>query len=361
MRISLSKFHCDIVLTKPDLAHLSDFLIKNKGIYTGCLCISDDNVFSLYGLQLQNIVKDQGLSLHTILLPLGEQVKNLDSVTHCWKEMHHQAVDKKTLVIALGGGVVTDIAGFAASCYMRGLDLVNIPTTLLGMVDSSIGGKNGINFCHLKNLIGTIHHPKLILVAPHYLAQLPDREFRSGIAEIIKAGIIWDVELFEFLERFMGDLLKKDPEKLKSVIAKACKVKSEIIRIDEKEHQLRSILNYGHTIAHAIETMTQYSLFTHGEAISIGMSCVARIGKLLNYVDEEFVIRQDKLCCAAGLPVHLPKSIEVNELFTLITKDKKSAQGKINLIIPRKIGKADIINDIDQNVIYQALTQDCFL
>src|SRR5262249_34923226 len=155
-------------------------------------------------------------------------------------------------------------------------------------------------------------------------------ELRSGLAEIIKAAVIWDAELFEFLERFMPDILKKDQDKLKSIIAKACKVKSDVVRIDEKEHHLRSILNYGHTVAHSIESATDYALFTHGEAVSIGMSCIAQIGKALGYVDQDFVTRQDKLCLSAGLPIHLPKSIEIKELITIMTKDKKAVEGKIN-------------------------------
>jgi 3-dehydroquinate synthase len=355
MRISLPKFHCDIVLTKQDLTHLDDFLVKTKGSYTTCIIISDENIFSLYGKQIENILKLQGLTPHLIILPQGETTKNLDFVAKCWEKLNSYEADRKSLLIGLGGGVITDVAGFTASCYMRGIDLINIPTTLLAMVDASIGGKNGINFCQIKNLVGTLHHPKLVLIAPHYLADLPDREIRSGIAEIIKAGVIWDTELFEFLENFMGEILKKNPEKLKSIIAKACKVKSEIIRIDEKEHHLRSILNYGHTFAHALETATNYSLFTHGEAVSIGMSCVAQVAKKLGYVDDEFIIRQDKVCLSAGLPIHLPQSIAISEMIHLMRKDKKSFNGKINLIIPRKIGKVDMISDIDESIVSEAL------
>jgi 3-dehydroquinate synthase len=355
MRISLSKFQCDIILTKSDLSHLNDFMIKNKGNYSRCFCISDSNVFSLNGLQIHNLIKDNGLAFGSLVLPPGESEKNLASVKLCWEKMLQFGLDRKSLVIGLGGGVITDLAGFAASCYMRGIDLINIPTTLLGMVDAAIGGKNGINFSQTKNLIGAIHHPKLILIAPHYLKDLPERELCSGLAEIIKAGVIWDAELFEYLERFMPDILKKDQEKLKSIIAKACKVKSEIVRIDEKEHNLRSILNYGHTIGHAIEAATNYAQFTHGEAISIGMSCIAHIGKQLGYVDDDFIARQDRLCLSAGLPIRLPKGIAIDDLMAIMIKDKKTVGGKINLILPRKFGKVDKISDIDPMIIKSVL------
>ena len=355
MRISLPKFHCDIVLAKPDLSGLSDYLTKSKGNYTRCALISDTNVFPRFGQQVQSLIEGQGIPLHPILIEPGEIHKSLESAALCWQDMHKAGLDRNSLVVGLGGGVITDLAGFTASCYMRGIDVIHVPTTLLAMVDSSIGGKNGINLVQGKNLVGTLHHPRLVVIAPHFLADLPLRELSSGLAEIIKAGVIRDAELFEFLERYMGEILAKDPEKLKTIIAKACKIKTEIIRIDEKEQNLRSILNYGHTFGHAIETATDYALMTHGEAVAIGMSCAAKVSRLLNYVDDEFVKRQDALCRLAGLPIDLPKQISIDLLVELMRMDKKAVEGKIALIVPRSLGKVDKITDVDPALIKQAL------
>jgi 3-dehydroquinate synthase len=296
-----------------------------------------------------------GIPTYPILLPSGESAKSLEQVTYCWNLMYSHGLDRKSLILSLGGGTISDTAGFAASCYMRGLDLIHIPTTLLAMVDASIGGKTGINFGTGKNLIGTLHQPRLVLISPHFLASLPDREFRSGLAEVIKAGFIWDPDLVEFLERYMSHLLNRDAEKIKSIIAKACKIKAEVIRIDEKEKNLRSILNYGHTFAHAIEAATQYNRYTHGETVSIGMSCAARISREMGYVDADFVKRQTNLCQQAGLPVDLPSDLPIDALIELMSRDKKAVLGKINLILPRKIGKVDKINDIDPALIKRAL------
>jgi 3-dehydroquinate synthase len=355
MRISLTKFQCNIVLANPDLACLSEFLLKNKSLYTNCVVISDENVFHRFGNEIKPLIEGQGLSVHPIVLKPGEPSKTLDSVIRCWQEMQTQGSDRSSLVIGFGGGMVTDVAGFASACYMRGVDTVYIPTTLLGMVDAAIGGKSGVNLCKIKNLVGTLKHPRLVVVAPHYLKTLPPRELSSGLAEIIKAGMIWDGELFEFLEKHMEDILAKNPEKLKTIITKACKIKTDIVRADEKEHNVRAILNYGHTFAHAIEALTNYELYTHGEAVSIGMSCAAKVSRILGYVDDEFVKRQDNLCASAQLPVHLPPSICPDDMLRLMLHDKKTVKGKIKLIIPRRIGKVDQLHDVDPAVLCDAL------
>lgn len=355
MRISIPKFHCEIILTQQSLNGLIDYLSKSKGNYSACAIISHPQIFSLYGKSVEQILQKKGIPVSTLLIPSGESYKALDQVNYCWDEMFKAGLDRKSFVIGLGGGVITDLAGFTAACYMRGIDHFFIPTTLLGMVDASIGGKNGVNLPAGKNLIGTICHPRLVLIVPEFLASLPDRELRSGLAEVIKAGVIWDAELFEILEHQMPGILSKEYEKIKTIIARACKIKAEVIRIDEKEQNLRSILNYGHTFAHAIETATEYNKFTHGEAVSIGMHCAACVSRHLGYVDNEFLRRQDALCQAAGLPTAIPKDISLKTLIGLMQKDKKAISGKITLIVPRKIGKVDKISDIDPKVITEAL------
>ncbi len=357
MRISIPKFHCDIVFAQEHLNELTDFLTKNRGAYSSCALFSNNAIHSLYGKQIISLINAFNLPTHSFFLPEGESAKTLESLTHCWHEMHQKGLDRKSLVIGLGGGTVMDTAGFAAACYMRGIDHINIPTTLLAMVDASIGGKTGVNLSTGKNIIGAYRHPRLVIIAPHYLNSLPDRELRSGLAEMIKAGIIWDADLVEVLEKRIPRILAKDQEKIKTVVARACKIKVEVIRLDEKEKDLRSILNYGHTFAHAIETLTHYSTLTHGEAVSIGMHCAAHVSREFGFVDNEFIKRQGALCQLAGLPIDLPKSIDLKVLVEQMTKDKKNTNGKINLILPRKIGKVDKIFDVEMSLIHRALTR----
>ncbi len=357
MRISIPKFRCDIVLTDKDLSSLSEFFAKNREAYSSCAIVSNEDAYARYGQQILQIVQAQHFPIHPILLPRGENAKTLEAVSQCWNEMHGKGLDRKSIIIALGGGSITDAAGFAAACYMRGIDSINIPTTLLGMVDAAIGGKTGINIPSGKNLVGAFHHPRLILIAPHYLESLPEREFRSGLAEVIKAGIIWDADLVDFLEHFLPSVLAKDGEKIKTILARACKIKVEIIRMDEKEKSLRSILNYGHTFGHAIEALTHYTEYTHGEAVAIGMSCAAFTGLELGLTDSDFVRRQDALCQKAGLPTQLPKNIDLDALILQMLRDKKNIGGKIHLLVPRKIGKVDKICDVETTIIHRALSK----
>jgi 3-dehydroquinate synthase len=355
MRLSLSKFNCQIVFASPDLSALADFCGKSS--YTSCAFVADASLYPLLGEGVQAVLEAQGLPVYPILLPPGEAAKTLETADHSWKKMAACGLDRKSLVVTLGGGSISDIGGFVASCYMRGIDCIHIPTSLLAMVDASIGGKTGLNLPSGRTVVGTFHHPRLVLIVPAYLSHLPEREFSSGMAEVIKASVIADPELFDYLQRFMVELRAKDSEKLKNVIAKACKIKVEVIRADEKEKTgRRSHLNYGHTFGHAIEMATDYRRYTHGEAVAIGMSYAARISRLMGLVDDTFLQRQDQLCHLAGLPTQLDPEIASELLIELMLKDKKAIGGKLALVLPRQIGKVDLHLNIDTQLVKQVLT-----
>lgn len=351
--LSLPVQKCRILSTNLAMDDIAAFLNENS--YSSCLIVSDHAVFPLYGEALKSQLEKADLSYDTFLLQSGEQSKTLEQAALCWKQMHTKHLDRDTLVIGIGGGVVTDLAGFISSCYMRGLDTVHFPTTLLGMVDAAIGGKTGINLSSGKNIIGTFHHPKRVFIIPDCLNTLPTKELRSGLAEMIKYGVIDDAQLFAFLEKNLSKILAGDANCLQSMIASGCSIKAKIIQADPEEKGLRTILNYGHTFAHAIETATEYHSFLHGEAVSIGMNCAAHVSLRLNLADITILERQSRLCQQAGLPTQLPKNLSIDHLIDLMKGDKKSNSGKINLIVPEKIGKVITIADINTGLLREAM------
>ena len=355
MQIALTKYGCKIVIAQDGFTGLSPHLSNKLGAYSSCAIISDEHVYPVYGEQLNQLIKAQGIPVHHVLLSAGEQTKTMESAQRCWTEMHAQGLDRKSLVIGLGGGVITDLAGFIASCYMRGIDVIHLPTTLLGMVDAAIGGKTGVNLPHGKNLVGTMHHPTLVLISSHYLETLPDREFRAGLAEVIKYGVIWDPELFEFVQKNMSSILQKDKKKLDTIVRQSCAIKAQVVKQDEKEQGLRAILNFGHTFAHAIESATQYKGYLHGEAVAIGMSCAAHVSQALGLIDKGIVKQIDEVCSQAGLSTTLP-DVPLDHLIRLMGGDKKAVRGKISLIVAQKIGKVIQMPDVDKEIIHAALT-----
>lgn len=349
----ITQHPCRIVITDNELNALERYL-KLEGKYSRCVIISDENVFPLYGGQLSQFLQAQGIPISQMVLPTGESTKTLETANQCWIKMHQEGVDRQSLVIGLGGGVVTDLAGFIAAGYMRGIDIIQLPTTLLGMVDAAIGGKTGVNLPTGKNIIGIIHHPQLVLVTPRFLNSLPDRDMRSGLAEVIKYGVIWDAEFFHFLEQHVAQIIQRDPQILERIITRSCEIKAEIVQQDEQDKNVRAILNWGHTFAHAIETATHYMKYSHGEAVAIGMSCAAHVSHALGFVDDDFIRQQDRLCQQLGLPITFP-DISLEKCLQLMAKDKKAVVGKISLIIAEKIGKVFKINAVDPEIIKKTL------
>jgi len=275
-----------------------------------------------------------------ITVPAGESAKSLKSVQSCYDQLALHKLERKSFIVALGGGVVGDLAGFVAATYLRGIPFVQVPTTLLAQVDSSVGGKTGVNLKAGKNLVGAFYQPRLVLCDLDALKPLPEREFRAGLAEIIKYGIIADAKLFARLERDLPKILKRDSKALSEIIARCCEIKAEIVSQDETESGLRAILNFGHTIGHAIENSSGYGKFLHGEAISIGQVAAATLSHKIFGLSERDVERIENLFKRAGLPVQIKlNSTQRKKLFNAMKLDKKVSGGEIKFVLAKRIGR----------------------
>lgn len=320
--------------------------LKNKKI----MIITDNNVNKLYGKKVTECLKSNGYSVYLTAMPNGEKYKNIEQTKRIYKECIKHNLHRDSCIIALGGGVVSDLAGFVAATYMRGLPLINIPTTLIGQVDAAIGGKTAINF-QAKNIIGSFYQPKIVIIDTVFLQTLPQKEIRNGLAEIIKYAVIKDAKLFEFLERNEKEIIKLNKNCLIKIISECCKIKTEIVEKDERENNLRKILNFGHTIGHAIETTSNYKI-DHGEAIAIGIAVETKIARLLNLLDE----KQEKTI--KDLIKKYNPLIKINlkkeKILEAIQFDKKNVNDEINFALPIKIGKISFVN-VPINIITKAL------
>jgi len=306
-----------------------------------CAIISDSNVAPRYEAVVRQSLKRAGFDSVTIILPAGEKAKSLKSVAHCYDHLARHRLERKSFIVALGGGVVGDLAGYVAATYLRGVEFVQAPTTLLAQVDSSVGGKVGINLKAGKNLVGAFHQPRLVLSDLDCLRSLPPREYRAGLAEIIKYGIIYDARLFGQLERHLPELLERDPETLASIVARCCEIKADIVAQDEKETGVRAILNFGHTIGHALEAISGYGKFLHGEAIAIGQVLEARLSIALLGLPSDDAVRITELFRRAGLPIAIRlTAAQIEKLHAAMRLDKKVAAGEIKFVLVDKIGRA---------------------
>lgn len=325
--------------------------------YSQLVVLSHPSLLSGCAQPLLSFLRTLGRPLVEIAVPEGESSKSLTMAKKCWKEMLQAHIDRKAALLAVGGGVITDLGGFVASCYMRGIDTFYFPTTLLAMVDAAIGGKTAVNFQGVKNIVGTFHCPRAVVIDPSVLSTLPPRELRAAFAEIIKAAVIADPDLFCLLEEKIEEALSLQEPLLSQLIVKSIAIKQSIVEKDEKETSgLREQLNLGHTFAHAIESATKYTSLLHGEAVSIGISCAAHFSYSIGLSDSSLPKKIDALLLAAGLPIHLPK-LSLLTLIQAMSKDKKSCSGKINLILPKRIGKVVGVCDVDSLAIKQFLQE----
>jgi len=336
-----------------DLLSRAGHLIARHAMHKSIVIITDMTVASLYLESLQRSCCEASLIVHPITIPAGEQHKHFATVERIYHELSLLKLDRHSMIVALGGGVVGDIAGFVASTFLRGLPYVQIPTTLLAQVDSSVGGKTGFNLPSGKNLIGTFYQPLMVIIDPSVLTSLDPREFRSGLAEVLKYGIIVDDSLFQLVDTRLGQLLDHDIPTLSAVIAACCMHKASIISQDETETGLRAILNFGHTFGHAIETLTHYGTYTHGEAVARGMAAAARLSQHWGLCNSHLVQQVTDLIGKAGLSTELPHSSS-KEYLDVIQKDKKRSGGHLRLILVRKIGEA-VVSDRSPTELAQAL------
>ena len=321
-----------------------------------CAVISDRNVAPRYSRAVQASLKKAGFESVLITVPAGETAKRIKVVEQCYDALAKHRLERKSFIVALGGGVVGDLAGFVAATYLRGIAFVQAPTTLLAQVDSSVGGKVGVNLKSGKNLVGSFHQPRLVLCDMDTLRTLPAREFRAGLAEVIKYGIIYDAALFERLERNLPRLLKRDPETLAEVIARCCEIKAEVVSQDETESGLRAILNFGHTIGHAIENISGYGKYLHGEAISIGQVAAARISAAVSGLNSDALQRIRSIFDNAGLPTQMRlNSIQRKKLFAAMRLDKKVSGGEIKFVLAKRIGETSWGQKVSEELVHEAL------
>lgn len=357
VRVELKERSYDIYIEKDILRNLGNVL-KSQELSNKIAIVSNPTVYHLYGKVILDSLKKNGFDAIVITIPDGEEYKDLLWLEYIYNRLLSAKLDRKSVLIALGGGVIGDITGFAASTYMRGISYVQVPTTLLAQVDSSVGGKTGVNHRLGKNMIGTFWQPKLVWIDVATLKTLPEREFLAGLSEVIKYGVIWDRDLFDFLEEKREKILKLNNRLVMHTIRRSCEIKAGIVSKDERESGLRSILNYGHTIGHAIETATEYTRFLHGEAIAIGMCIEAELSSKLKFIDSAEVNRIKSIIESYGLPSKIPEDIDKQFMLSSMELDKKSVAGELKFILPERIGKVRIHKGIPQEVIRELLQTD---
>ena len=324
--------------------------LENKKV----LIVTNSTIAPLYLEKVQTLLAHSSLA-EPVILPDGEQYKTLAQMDAIFTSLLQQNLGRDTVLIALGGGVIGDMTGFAAACYQRGVDFIQIPTTLLAQVDSSVGGKTAVNHVLGKNMIGAFYQPKLVLIDTDCLATLPAKEFAAGMAEVIKYGIIWDQDFFVWLEQHVEELKALDNEALKYAIGRCCEIKAEVVALDETEQAVRALLNLGHTFGHAIEAEMGYGVWLHGEAVAAGTILAAKTAMKMGFIQENDLERIRALFIAFDLPVEAPNSMTFSHFIKHMQRDKKVKQGKIRLVLPTAIGQAGIYSDVSEAILREVI------
>jgi 3-dehydroquinate synthase len=353
IRVELGERSYDIHIVHGDRASVGPFArLRSRGVLAFVVC--DEHV-SAQADAVADALAAVGLRSVTAVLPSGESHKNLASACYLYDALADVRADRQTLVVPVGGGVIGDLAGFVAATYNRGLSLLMVPTTLLAMVDSSVGGKVGVNHPKGKNLIGAFHQPVGVWIDVEHLKTLPDREYRSGLAEVVKYGAALDAAFFSYLEEHTAELRDRDPAVLQRVIARSCRLKADVVEQDERETTgLRALLNYGHTFAHAFETVGGYGAWLHGEAVAAGMACAARLAVRRGLLSAAVEERQNDLLRRLGLPTAL-EEWPVDELLAVMQNDKKAAAGRLRFVLSTQLGAARLFDDIPEQEVRAVL------
>ena len=325
--------------------------IKKKG---NVVIVTNTTVCTWYLSRLEDSVKRLGYKVSSCILPDGEKYKNLESFDRIMTFLLEHNCGRDTTLIALGGGVIGDLTGFAAASFQRGVDFIQVPTTLLSHVDSSVGGKTGINHPLGKNMIGAFYQPKAVIIDLNYLKTLPERELAAGMAEVIKYGIIWDNAFFKYLEERTDDIWNLDPEVIAEVVYKCCSIKAAVVHEDEREGGIRAILNLGHTFGHAIETFMGYGVWLHGEGVAVGIVMAARVALSRGSISSDEFERIVNLLKRNRLPVSKPESMSTDDFLKLMVHDKKTVNDKIRYIIPDSLGRSSVKDDLTMTEIVEA-------
>ncbi|RLA47806.1 MAG: 3-dehydroquinate synthase [Gammaproteobacteria bacterium] len=320
----------------------------------GVLIVTNETVAPLYLDLMVATLGDR--KVDRLILPDGEQYKHLNTLDLIFDALLENRHNRGTTLIALGGGVIGDMTGFAAACYQRGVDFIQVPTTLLAQVDSSVGGKTAVNHRLGKNMIGAFHQPRAVLIDIDTLKTLPEREFKAGLAEVVKYGLIIDSAFFDWLEQNVKSLLARDEEALLYAIESSCRLKAEVVSADERESGIRAILNLGHTFGHAVETFQSYSSWLHGEAIAAGMVMAAELSSVIGWLSESDVSRVRRILAQIGLPIAPPENISAQKFLDLMAVDKKARRGTIGLVLLEAIGHATVSFDYDPSILEEIVT-----
>lgn len=318
------------------------------------MLVSNPTVFPLYGQKAVESLENAGFKVHVALMPDGEVYKNMEEALKILDEGLAFGLERGSTVVALGGGVVGDLAGFIAAIYQRGISYVQVPTTLLAQVDSSVGGKVAVNHPRGKNLIGAFHQPLLVIVDIDALATLDDREYRSGLAEVFKYGVVCDKVLFEYLEDHVDQILQRNSKCLAHIIYHSCCIKGAIVAEDEREEGLRAVLNLGHTFGHAIEQLTSYNVYRHGEAVAMGTMAAINLAVDKGLIKASEAERAWQLYHRAGIPIIFP-DLDPAKVYNAMLKDKKVVNGRLRLVLPREIGNFIITDDSSKDQIIKAI------
>lgn len=351
------------VIPRPYQAWIENGLLSRAGSILSDLLPKASRVFVVtvppvrrrWGTKFLASLKSSGFDPQVIVMPDGEPSKRLANVEKMAEKLAKMGADRRAVIIALGGGVVGDVAGLLASLYMRGVEFVQVPTTVLAQVDASVGGKTGVNLIAGKNLVGTFYHPRVVLIDPTVLKTLPEREFRSGLYEALKCGIIGNVELFIRFEQNRAQILKRDPSDLEWLIAQSVRLKAEVVSADEHEGGLRRVLNLGHTIGHALEAETNYRGFLHGEAVAWGMVAATNIALSVGRTDSVTAGRITDSVLSLG---RLPEvNVSARKILTRLQSDKKTQNGVVHFILPREIGKVEVASDVPESAVLDSVEE----
>lgn len=340
LRVELSDRSYEITVASGVLDRVGEGLDR-LGLGRRAVLVTHPEIHALYGERVLRSLASTGRDAELLLVPAGEGSKSLAEIARLWQAFARMRLDRRSVVIALGGGVIGDLAGFAAATYLRGLDLVQIPTTLLAQVDASVGGKTAIDLPQGKNLVGAFYQPRWVVADVATLPSLPPRQLRGGLAEVIKYGMIADADLFALLEREREGLLAGAPDRLAEIVIRSCRIKAEVVREDEREGGRRAILNYGHTVGHAVETLAGYTGLLHGECVAIGMTAAALLAARRGTLAPEDAERQRRLLEAYGLPTCLPPGQEPGSILDAMRWDKKTIDDEIRFVLARRIGQVE--------------------
>ncbi len=370
--VELPQAPYSIAIATNSLDDLGVWLVATKGsgkkLGQKVMVVSNATIFRHYGQRVVTSLTQAGFDVSHCLLPAGERYKTLTSVQKLYDAALVNRLERSSTLVALGGGVIGDMTGFAAATWLRGINVVQVPTSLLAMVDAAIGGKTGVNHPQGKNLIGAFHQPRLVLIDPTVLKTLPAREFRAAMAEVIKYGVIWDAALFERLESCQrldrlatlnrqSSTAEPDLSVLDEILLRSCQAKAHVVSKDEKEAGLRAILNYGHTIGHAVESLTGYKSVNHGEGVAIGMVAAGHLAVELGLWEQAAHQRQHILIQKAGLPTVLPSGLDLDAILAVLQTDKKVQDGQVRFVLPTQIGAATVTDQVPADLIRTVLSQ----